>query len=101
MITLASTSPLGVTRRHFIKAASAATAGLVLGKPGTLGAARSANDKILVGIIGCNGRGMDHIAGHLSVPNVEIAYVCDVDNRAVAKGVAAVAKKQNRTPQGI
>jgi len=51
--------------------------------------------------MGCNGRGMAHIAEHLSVPNVEIAYVCDVDSRAVEKGVAAVAKKQQRKPQGV
>src|SRR6185436_5752394 len=42
-----------------------------------------------------------HIAEHLAVPNVEIAYVCDVDRRAVEKGVAAVAKKQPRPPQGV
>src|SRR5262249_20567431 len=56
---------------------------------------------VVVAIIGCNGRGMDHLNGYLSVPNVEIAYICDVDSRAVDKGVAAVARKQEKKPQGV
>ena len=43
---------------------------------------------------------MDHIAGYLSVPNTEIAYICDVDRRAVEKGIAAVNKKQQAKPRG-
>ena len=55
----------------------------------------------MIAIIGCNNRGMDHIAAYLALPNAEIGYVCDVDSRAVAKGVAAVAKKQQRKPEGM
>src|SRR5437016_5471861 len=89
------------TRRAFLKQTSLLTAGLV-----TAGAAHSArggqspNEKVVLAIIGCNGRGMDHIAGYLSLPNAEIGYICDVDRRAVEKGVAAVAKKQSRKPEG-
>src|SRR5438445_12340089 len=67
----------------------------------SLRAAKAANEKILLGIIGCNGRGMAHIAGYLSVPNTEIAHICDVDSRPVAKGVAAAAKKQDRKPECV
>ena len=52
-------------------------------------------------MIGCNGRGRDHIAGFLRVPNVEISWVCDVDSRALEKGVALVAQKPSSTPQGV
>lgn len=69
--------------------------------PFSLRAGPGPNEKVLVGIIGCNGRGMAHIAGYLVNPNAEIAYVCDVDKRAVEKGVAAVARKQERKPQGV
>ena len=62
--------------------------------------AATANEKVRVAIIGCNGRGMDHIKGYLSLPNAEIVAICDVDSRAVDKGVAAVAKSQNRRPRG-
>src|SRR5439155_17341391 len=90
------------TRRRFLKGSSILTAGLAswVGTA-SLRAAKSANEKILVGIIGCNGRGMAHIAGCLSVPNTEIAYICDVDSRAVAKGIAAAANKQERKPEGV
>ena len=87
------------TRRRFLKQSSILTAGLA-SWAGTA-TAKGANEKILLGIIGCNGRGMAHIAGYLSVPNTEIAYICDVDSRAVAKGVAAAAKKQDRKPEGV
>ena len=91
-----------IPRREFLKHTSAGSLGLVtLGTAGAFRAAASPNDKIVLGIMGCNGRGMAHIAEHLAVPNVEIAYVCDVDKRAAEKGVAAVAKKQARKPEGV
>ena len=84
-----------ITRRRFLKQSSILTAGLASwAGTASLRAAKGANEKILLGIIGCNGRGMAHIAGYLSVPNTEIAYICDVDSRAIAKGIAAAAKKQ-------
>ena len=91
-----------ITRRHFLKQSSAVTAGLAaLGGAPSLLVANSPNEKVVVAIIGCNGRGMAHIAGYLALPNAEIGYVCDVDSRAVEKGIAAVAKKQQRKPQGV
>ena len=91
-----------ITRRDFLRQSSALTVGLVtLGSAVSLRATKSPNEKVVVAIIGCNSRGMDHIAGYLALPNAEIGYVCDVDSRAVAKGVAAVAKKQQRKPQGV
>jgi predicted dehydrogenase len=32
---------------------------------------------------------------------VEVAYVCDVDERAIRKGVSIVDQKQDRTPKGV
>jgi predicted dehydrogenase len=91
-----------ITRREFLKQTSLVGAGLAtLSSTGALRAATSANEKLVLGVMGCNGRGMAHIAEFLAVPNVEIAYVCDVDSRALEKGVAAVAKKQSRKPQGV
>jgi predicted dehydrogenase len=90
-----------MTRRTFLKQTSLATAGLATWSTARpLRAAPGPNDKVRVAVIGCNGRGMQHIAGYLALPQAEIAYICDVDSRAVAKGIAAVAKKQSRPPQG-
>ena len=89
-------------RRDFLKQTSVLTAGLAtLGNAGSLRAAETPNERVRVGIIGCNARGMAHIAGYLALPNAEITHVCDVDSRAVEKGVAAVAKKQQRKPKGV
>jgi predicted dehydrogenase len=91
-----------IPRRHFLKQTSLLTAGLAtLGSAASLRAAKGPNEKVVVGIIGCNGRGKAHIAGHLAQPNVEIAYICDVDRRAVTEGIALVGKKQQRKPQGV
>ncbi len=91
-----------IRRRDFLKQTSVLTAGLAaLGRTGSLSAAESPNEKVRVGIIGCNARGMAHIAGYLALPNAEITHICDVDSRAVEKGIAAVAKKQQRKPKGV
>ena len=59
------------------------------------------NDKVTAAVIGTNSRGMAHIDCLTRVPGVEITYICDVDKRAVAKGVKAAAKKQSSEPQGL
>jgi len=92
-----------INRRDFLNKTSIVTAGLAA----TLATIRPAcatkgpNEKVLVGIIGCNDRGKAHIAGYLALPNAEIAYICDVDSRALQKGVDLVAAKQQRKPQGV
>lgn len=91
-----------IPRREFLKQSALCTTGAALLTPGTwLRADRGLNDKVLIGVIGCNNRGMDHIATLLAMPSVEIRYICDVDHRAVEKGVAAVAQKQDRAPKGV
>ena len=59
------------------------------------------NDKITAAVIGTNGRGLAHIGCLGSLPGVEITHICDVDDRAIAKGIKEVAKKQPTTPKGI
>jgi predicted dehydrogenase len=102
-----------IDRRIFLKRASAA--GIGLGMAGYLGplaragtqskvtVARKigANDKISAAVIGCNGRGGAHIACLTNLPGVEITYICDVDKRAMAKGIKETTKKQSSAPQGL
>lgn len=62
----------------------------------------SANNKINVAVIGTNGRGLAHIECLTSgVPDVEVTYVCDVDDRAIAKGIKETLKRQKTEPKGI
>ena len=89
-----------INRRDFIKRASVLTAGVAALTTAPALRAGLPSAKLRVGIIGCNGRGMNHISSYLALPNVEIAYICDVDTRAIEKGIDAVAKLQTRKPRG-
>src|SRR5260370_21127200 len=53
-----------------------------------------ANDKITAAVIGTNSRGLAHINCLGNIHGAEIIYICDVDDRAIAKGIKEVAKKQ-------
>ncbi|MHB8957961.1 MAG: Gfo/Idh/MocA family protein [Pirellulaceae bacterium] len=54
-----------------------------------------------VGVMGVNGRGDGLARAFASRPGVSIAYVCDVDSRAVAKTLAALKEIQPSEVQGI
>ncbi len=91
-----------ITRRDFLKRTSTVTAGLaVLGGANRLHAAKGPNDKVLIGVCGFHNKGMDHLKSFLSLPNVEVAYVCDVDSKMLDKGLAAVIAKQKRKPKAV
>lgn len=63
-------------RRTFLKLSSAAAAATF---QAAAHARASANDKLVVGLIGCGGRGR-HDAGLFNkTSNVEVAWICDVD----------------------
>ena len=65
------------SRRRFLAQASAGLAGgLAAVRRGAVG---GANDRIVVGLIGCGGRGKHDAELFRDTPNVEVAYVCDVD----------------------
>ena len=54
------------------------------------------SNKVVVGVMGVNGRG-NYLAQNFSqLENVEIAYICDVEDNAIQKGLDAVkdAKRQ-------
>ncbi|MDI1249789.1 MAG: Gfo/Idh/MocA family oxidoreductase [Lacunisphaera sp.] len=91
------------SRRHFLKQAAVAGVGLGLlhrFSPAARAAAPvSANSRLRVAIAGLNGRGIALIQCFASLPNTEIVYLCDVDDRALAKGLAATAKVQTSVPK--
>src|SRR4051795_4493556 len=87
-------------RRRFIKQGVAAGAGLTTLRMGSFNrAAGSPNGRVSVGIMGVNGRGRDHVNAFITA-GAEIAYVCDVDRRALARAVALAESKQPHSPQG-
>lgn len=70
------------------------------GKTGEEQSSDSPNEKIVLGIMGVNGRGKAIAAGMLEQPNVEIGYICDVDERAAAAASSIVESRQaGKKPQ--
>jgi predicted dehydrogenase len=100
-----------LNRRDFLKQTGVAGIALGAGYFGSLARAEDAapasdrkigpNDTIRAAVMGTNGRGLAHIDCLGSLPGVELAYVCDVDDRAIAKGLKQAAKSQSKSPQGI
>ena len=83
-----------VNRRKFIQVGSAASLGMLSTRP-----SRAANDRIVMGIMGLGGRGT-HLAESLARrPDVEIAYLCDVNTRRFARAREAVEETQDSRPK--
>src|SRR5438094_423057 len=62
---------------------------------------KSAGDKIVVAIMGVNGRGSELSKVFMSQPNCEIGYICDVDENILNRVIKSVSDKQERKPKGI
>lgn len=77
-------------RRNLLAAAAGATL--------LPAAARGANDRVRLGVMGVNGRGSDLIKSFLTVPGADVAAVCDVDERAMTKAAGIVEKAGRSRP---
>jgi predicted dehydrogenase len=79
-------------RRNFFvsTAAAAAASQSVFGSP---------NDTIRVATIGLRGRGKDHIKEITAQPGVELAAVCDVDQKVLAAGAKDVENRTQKAPK--
>jgi predicted dehydrogenase len=78
-------------------------AGLGLGIAGSfpLYGKNSPNEKIVIGVMGTNGRGAEVIRNFAMQAGVEVAFVCDVEENALAKGMEHVAQVQKKKPKAI
>jgi predicted dehydrogenase len=92
-----------VDRRSFLQTTSAATAAWAAGSYFVSEAAaqesKSANEALTVAVMGVNGRGGGLIKSFMAQPNVQVAYVCDVDENAMARAAKSVADGQERKPE--
>src|ERR1700712_3725941 len=52
----------------------------------------AANDKIQVGLIGCNGMGFSDLSSFLKNPEVECVALCDIDQNVLDTRTADLAK---------
>ncbi|HKE88860.1 MAG TPA: Gfo/Idh/MocA family oxidoreductase, partial [Gemmatimonadales bacterium] len=88
-------------RRKFVKTVSAA--GLGLAAPGVRSwvFGRSPSEKVVVAVMGLNGRGTVLAKAFARTPNATVGYVCDVDSVVLAKAAAAVGGLQPTPPRAI
>lgn len=91
--------PSTPSRRAFVKSASAVGIASFSILPSIQGQ-QVPSRKLRVGVMGLK-RGAAHIRGFQQVPNVEIAYVCDVDKNRAAEGGVLASKGQAKAPQVV
>jgi predicted dehydrogenase len=89
-----------IGRRELVRGAAAGALALAPAARGAF-AARSPNDKVVVAVMGTNSRGAALARGFARVPGVDVAFICDVDERAIAKGGKAVVEGGGREPKGV
>ncbi|AEI47553.1 Gfo/Idh/MocA family protein [Runella slithyformis] len=92
------------SRRDFIRSASVLTgSGLFSFAPLELLASQrkrvSANEKVQLGVIGCNGMGWSDLRSHLQLSDVECVALADVDQNVLDRRAADVEKAQGKRPQ--
>ncbi len=64
-------------------------------------AAPLANDRVTVCVMGVRGRGGSLLNTFASLPDVDVKYVCDLDESVLQARVAQVADKTGRRPEAI
>ena len=89
-------------RRKFLKTASAAGLGVVA-SPRVASWLGSPNERVMVAVMGLNGRGSVLARTFARTANTRVAYVCDVDSAVLAKGISTTsdADPQRNGPHGI
>lgn len=87
-----------INRRAFLQCATAAALVATQSRPAR---AVSANDKVILAVIGLRGRGTALSANFASRPDCEVAYLCDCDTQFFDERNAAVAAAQGRPAKTV
>jgi len=94
-----------LNRRSFIQKAGITSVGTGLALssfPAILKSNPLQTSKLQMAIIGVNSRGSALARGFTKTPDAEVAFICDVDDAAMAKGIKAVEEAgQQKKPKGI
>ena len=97
-------------RRMFLKTGATLAAAGMLGRQASAQDAsekaskagkESPGEKIVLGIMGVNGRGSAIARGMMAAPNTEIGYICDVDSRVAVKVGDLVSEVQKKKPKVV
>ncbi len=92
-------------RRDFIKKAATGATALSLGGilPGfsakSYASISGANERIGVGVMGVNSRGLQLARNFAKLPDCQFTHVSDVDSRAMDKCIGTIAEMQDKRPK--
>lgn len=89
------------SRRKFLKRSSLAAAGIVAAKLSGFAHAAAPNDRIVLGVIGCGGRGSYLAKAFAAEKDAEVAYVCDPDRGRAERTAEEVGKIAGRKPKVV
>jgi len=84
-----------LTRRRFIVGTGGAAA---LVAPSAARAAASSFDQVVLGVIGCGGRGQGLVQCFAAIAGAVVAYVCDPDESRAARAAAAAEQASGKKP---
>src|SRR6185295_2691296 len=76
-------------RRDFLKNTGSIGAGITILNFPVFGKQAPSN-KVVLGVMGVNSRGAYLAKSFAQIPNVEIAYLCDVEDKAIQNGMTAL-----------
>lgn len=85
-------------RRTFL---AGAAAGAAIASVSRAARAADAEKPVTLALMGANNRGSSLAPMFVAQPDARIAYVCDVDERAIEKGIAAVTAAGGPAPKGV
>ncbi len=80
-------------RRFFLMSSAAALSSRV--------SLASPNETLRVACVGVRGRGKSHIAAYSGMKNVEIAAICDIDEKVLGSRIADIEKAGKKRPQAF
>ena len=86
-------------RRDFITRSTAAVTSFSLLNP--IRAATSPNDKITLAAVGVHGRGFTLLKAFAARSDVDIKYLCDIDQNVLEKRTQEISKKTGRRPEMV
>ena len=84
-----------MNRRHFLMGAAAAAGSL------RASSLESPNDTVRVACVGLRGQGRGHMMAYSRMPNVEIAALCDIDERILKDRLDVAERTTKRRPAGF
>ena len=86
---------MNMHRRDFVKNASLATAGITILNFPVFGKMAPSN-KVVLAVMGVNSRGAYLAESFAKLQNVEIAYICDVEDKAIQNGLRPFAQADRK-----